>query len=86
MRFLVVVYPGPPHKLDQQAQSYTLRPGVSARFVDAPNAQAAVEQCNVEPGGKAHVIPRKDVETFTRAEKAPLVSDRPRLQAEGEAA
>jgi hypothetical protein len=72
VRFLVVVHPPV-----ASPKNYALRPGVTARFVDAPNAQAAADKCDVEPGGKAQVIAQQHVETFTRAEKAPLVSDRP---------
>lgn len=77
MKYLVVVHPGPAKdKLKMDQQSYMLRPGVKAQFVTARNAKAAADMCDVEPGGKVQVVEETDVETFTRAERAPLVSDR----------
>lgn len=76
MRFLVVIVAPRPKDLAAQ-QQWGRGTGITLRWVSECSRAAAAALCDVRPGGKAHVIAEADIETFTRAEMAPLVSGAP---------
>lgn len=80
-RFLVAVEPPRTPARGADPMNYSMLPRPRIEWI--PNCKTAAEAANrakVEPGGRVHVIAEEDVETFIRAEVAPLVSTRSQVR------
>lgn len=76
--YIVVIKPAKPQAgpVGSGISGYTISPAPGARIkeVMADNAEAAAEAAGVKAGETALVLPKDDVQTFSRPDLAPLIA------------
>ena len=74
--YIVISYP-PKTKPTPNASTYTVAEPVTVKTTRARTPADAAEVVGVRPGGYAVVVEKDKTQRFDRAERAPLVENRP---------